>query len=87
MDAINEEWNVSNKEGYAVYTKLKPGKYTFRVKAVKSDGSLTEESTINFIIKKPFWQSNIAYCLYLALFMLVIFWGGYRLKFLKKRLC
>ena len=84
MDAINEEWNVSNKEGYAVYTKLKPGKYTFRVKAVKSDGSLTEESTINFIIKKPFWQSNIAYCLYLALFMLVIFWGGYRLKFLKK---
>lgn len=32
MDGVNEEWNVGSTEGYTIYTMLKPGKYTFRVK-------------------------------------------------------
>ena len=66
MDGLNEEWNISSRDGSAVYTTLKPGKYTFRVKVVNSDGIFTDESTISFVIKKPFWQSNIAYCIYVG---------------------
>lgn len=61
MDGVNEEWNVGSTEGYTIYTMLKPGKYTFRVKAVNSDGSFTEESTIPFIIKKAILE--IKYCI------------------------
>lgn len=84
MDEVNEEWLTGGKEGHATYTMLKPGKYTFRVKAVKSDGSFTEESTISFVIKKPFWQSNIAYCIFIIIALLIILNIVYRVKFLNK---
>lgn len=84
MDEVNEEWLTGGKEGHATYTMLKPGKYTFRVKAVKSDGSFTEESTVSFVIKKPFWQSNIAYCIFIIIALLIILNIVYRVKFLKK---
>lgn len=84
MDEVNEEWLTGGKEGHATYTMLKPGKYTFRVKAVKSDGSFTEESTVSFVIKKPFWQSNIAYCIFIIIALLIILNIVYRVKFLNK---
>lgn len=84
MDEVNEEWVTGGKEGHATYTMLKPGKYTFRVKAVKSDGSFTEESTVSFVIKKPFWQSNIAYCIFIIVALFIILNIVYRVKFLKK---
>ena len=84
MDGVNSEWLVGSKDGYETYTSLNPGKYTFRVKAVKSDGSFTEESTISFIIKRPFWKSNIAYFSYIIFTLLIILNIIYRVKFLKK---
>lgn len=84
MDGVNEEWNVGSTEGYTIYTMLKPGKYTFRVKAVNSDGSFTEESTIPFIIKKPFWRSSIAYCIYISLALIITIFILYRVKFMKR---
>ena len=84
MDGVNKDWIVGSKDGHETYTSLNPGKYTFRVKAVKSDGSFTEESTISFVIKRPFWQSNIAYCSYIVFALLIIINIAYRVKFLKK---
>ena len=84
MDGVNKEWISDSKGGYATYTMLKPGKYTFRVKAVKSDGSFTEESTVSFVIKKPFWKSNIVYCIFIIVALLIILNIVYRVKFLKK---
>lgn len=84
MDGVNKEWISDSRGGYATYTMLKPGKYTFRVKAVKSDGSFTEESTVSFVIKKPFWKSNIVYCIFIIVALLIILNIVYRVKFLKK---
>ena len=84
MDEVNEGWVSSGKAGHATYTTLKPGKYTFRVKAVKSDGSFTEESTVSFVIKRPFWKSNIVYCIFIIVALLIILNIVYRVKFLKK---
>ena len=84
MDGLNEEWNISSRDGSAVYTTLKPGKYTFRVKVVNSDGIFTDESTISFVIKKTFWQSNIAYCIYVGFILLIILCIVYKVKILKR---
>ena len=84
MDGVNKEWISDSRGGYATYTMLNPGKYTFRVKAVKSDGSFTEESTVSFVIKKPFWKSNIVYCIFIIVALLIILNIVYRVKFLKK---
>ena len=84
MDGLNEEWNISSRDGSAVYTTLKPGKYTFRVKVVNSDVIFKDESTISFVIKKPFWQSNIAYCIYVGFILLIILCIVYKVKILKR---
>lgn len=83
MDGINEEWVRSTREGYASYSTLNPGNYTFRVKASKSDGSLTEESSISFVIKKPFWKSDLAYCLYIIVIFLIILCSTYYVQILR----
>ena len=83
MDGVNKKWYVGNREGCVVYNTLKPGKYTFRVKAVKRDGSFTEESTISLLIKRPFWQSKMAYCIYIIISLLIILFIIYRIKLLK----
>ena len=84
MDGINKEWNIGSTDGYAVYNSLKPGNYTFRVKAVNSDGGFTDESIINIVIKKSFWQSDIAYCIYVAFILLIVLYIIYRMKFLNE---
>ncbi len=84
MDGLNKEWNVSNKDGYVIYTNLEPGNYTFRVKAVNSDGSFTDDSIINIVIKKPFWESNIAYVVYIGITLFIVLCIVYRIKFFKK---
>lgn len=84
MDGLNKEWNVSNKDGYVIYTNLEPGNYTFRVKAVNSDGSFTDESIINIVIKKPFWESNIAYFIYIGTILFIVLYIVFRIKFFKK---
>ncbi|WP_294389496.1 sensor histidine kinase, partial [uncultured Clostridium sp.] len=84
MDGINQEWNIGSTDGYAVYNSLKPGNYTFRVKAVNSDGGFTDESIINIVIKKSFWQSDIAYCIYVAFILLIVLYIIYRMKFLNE---
>ena len=84
MDGLNEEWNISSRDGSTVYNSLKPGNYTFRVKAVNSDGGFTDESIINIVIKKSFWQSDIAYCIYVAFILLIVLYIIYRMKFLNE---
>ena len=83
MDGVSEEWNIGNSDGYMSYTMLKPGNYKFRVKAVKGDGSLTEESSIVFKIKKPFWKSYIAYGIYIFCAAMVVIFLWYRVRFFK----
>jgi signal transduction histidine kinase/ligand-binding sensor domain-containing protein len=83
MDGVNSEWMSGNRDGYANYTMLKPGNYTFRVKASNSDGSLTEESSIRFVIKEPFWKSNTAYCTYMSIAIILILFFIQRVKILK----
>lgn len=83
LDGVNGDWIRGNSDGYAFYSTLEPGSYTFRVKAVKSDGSLTEESSIKFVIKNPFWKSNSAYCVYISCVLLLILFIWYRVKILK----
>ena len=86
MDGVNNQWNVASSEGYSTYTMLQPGDYIFRVKAVNSDGSFTEETTLKFNIKRPFWKSNTAYCIYISLVLIIIIFILAEVKFMKKLL-
>ena len=69
LDGFDEEWNYSGKKRVASYTNLPKGEYTLRVKSTNSEGVWTDnERTLEIKIKPSFWQTPLAWFLYLILF-------------------
>lgn len=58
MDGIDESWIESGNRNFAGYPNLPSGNYTFKVKALNSDGIPSANTrTINIQITPPFWQT------------------------------
>lgn len=58
MEGFDEQWNNVGTRRFAVYTKLDPGTYVFKVKGANSDGVWNEEgASLTITIKPPFWQT------------------------------
>ncbi|GAA5225293.1 two-component regulator propeller domain-containing protein [Membranihabitans marinus] len=71
---FNDDWVYSGHERSSTYTNISPGKYTFRVKAANNDGVWNEEGKeISITILPPYWQSEVAYFLYILLALLIIY--------------
>ena len=69
MEGFDKEWTtVSSNQRTATYTNLNPGNYTFRVRAIGENADSNGPSTdLQIRILPPFWQTNLAYCLYFLL--------------------
>ncbi len=75
MEGFDKDWIQSppNKRT-AQYMNLNPGKYTFKVKAANNEGYWNNEGTsIDIIIKPPFWKTWWAYGLYILIFAVSLF--------------
>ncbi len=56
LDPLDPGWSKSENQNAALYANLKPGHYTFSVKATNSDNKeLT--SSVSFVINPPFWST------------------------------
>jgi len=53
LEGLDDDWFYTNKMPSAVYTNLKPGKYTFKAKAANYQGLWSEEEAQLTIEKKP----------------------------------
>ncbi|TRZ42062.1 hybrid sensor histidine kinase/response regulator [Robertkochia solimangrovi] len=67
LEGLNENWIETEKDHRAYFTKVAPGNYTFKVKAMNSNGSLSYTDDLTIRIQPPFWASNMAYVLYAIL--------------------
>mgnify|MGYP002446435175 CR=1 FL=1 len=74
LDNYDTEWNAPSTQNFAMYRNLPPGNYTLRVKVCKGINSTTsgKETTLNIIIHPPFYQTTVAYTLYIFLFLVII---------------
>jgi ligand-binding sensor domain-containing protein/signal transduction histidine kinase/DNA-binding response OmpR family regulator len=69
----DKTWNYTNSAS-ATYTNLPSGDYTFIVKGINNDGIPgVAPATINIRIKPALWASWWAYCLYLLVFVVILF--------------
>ena len=58
MEGMDEVWTESGTRRHADYPDLKPGTYTFRVKASNNSGIWNEQGTaVKITITPPFWQT------------------------------
>ncbi|MCP4138916.1 MAG: hypothetical protein GY755_01255, partial [Chloroflexi bacterium] len=65
LEPFDENWINAGTQRNARYTNLKPGAYTFQVKAANSDGVWSEEAAaLSFVIHPPWWKTGWAYSLF-----------------------
>lgn len=58
LEPFEKDWNYVGTRREATYTNLKPGSYTFRVKASNNDGVWNQQgSQLRIIILAPWWQT------------------------------
>lgn len=74
LEGFDKEWNYSNNTRIANYTNIPNGDYTFRVKSSNSNGVWTDnEKQLTIIVEPSFWETPIAYVMYVILILLIIF--------------
>ncbi|MDO5003952.1 MAG: ATP-binding protein, partial [bacterium] len=83
LNGINEDWNlITNNSIFFAY--LKPGNYTFKIKARSYNGVFSKEKKINFEIQPPFWRSKIALFIYVLIILTYIYLSINKVKRLDK---
>jgi len=70
---FDKNWSNSSTENKAVYTNLREGKYTFRVKANNVYGAQSNVAEYHFIITAPWYRSWWAISIYILLSIGVIY--------------
>jgi len=64
LDGMDKDWSPITKQNYITYPDVRPGKYTFKVKACNNDGIWNKEPvTFSFTVNPPFWQTTWFYIL------------------------
>lgn len=72
LEGVDSDWKYKDSGANAVYTLLSPGDYTFKVMAIKSNGDITDETSISFKIKSPIWKTKTAYILYFIIIAAIV---------------
>ncbi len=68
LEGFDEEWNCIGTQRTANYTKIKSGKYVFKVKGSNNDGFWNEQPTELIItIRPPYWETWWAKLFYVLL--------------------
>lgn len=73
LEGFDKNWSVLTKRTEATYGNLPRGKYTFRVKAVNSEGYWSDEASFSFSIRPPWWRTWWFYILSLTTLITLIF--------------
>jgi serine phosphatase RsbU (regulator of sigma subunit) len=73
LEGFDEEWSEWSTDNYKNYTNLFEGKYTFKARAMNVYGEISEVGHFTFKIRPPWYRSILAYIIYTALFILIIY--------------
>ena len=79
LDGLNSDWHVT-KNNSIVFANLSTGNYTLRIKAKTQHGVVGEESIVKFIVKPPFWKSDVAIYLYALLIVALVIKNKHKVK-------
>lgn len=65
LEGFDKVWSKASTLPFAEYQNLPYGKYTFKVRAITSNGVKTNEASYSFKVDPPIWRTWWAYSLYL----------------------
>ena len=75
LEGLDENWSALTTSNEAPYGNIPQGTYTFKVKAMNSEGYWSKEFNYTFTIRPPWWKTWWAYAGYI-LIILAGFWAA-----------
>lgn len=73
LEGFEKEWTMADKQRSATYTNLPKGNYLFKVRSTNCDGVWVENTrTLRIVVLPSFWETPLAYFLYILFILLVI---------------
>ncbi len=72
LEGRDRSWSPLSKENKIIYRDLRPGDYTFKVRAVGGNGLWSDTAAYAFYIRPPWWFAGWAYGLYTFVSFLVL---------------
>ena len=72
LDNIDGNWSSWQKNAFKEYTHLRPGDYVFRVKSRNFAGLTGKETSFKFTILPKWYETNLAYILYIICLLFII---------------
>ena len=80
LDGVGGGWSAPSDQRSVTYASLSPGRHTFRVRAVNSDGALsTEAASVTFTVLRPLWLRWWFLTLEVSAFLALVY-GVYRYR-------
>ncbi len=75
LDGFNNNWFIADDKTHkATYTNLDPGSYTFRVRTINENGTLSKEgASLKINILPPLWRTTYAYIMYVLLLVTILY--------------
>lgn len=73
LDNFDSKWSAYTTVNTKEYTKLRKGSYTFRVRAKSVLENNPVEASYQFVVLPPWYESNIAWFVYLLILMFAIY--------------
>lgn len=83
LENVDENWSPWQNSSFKEYTHLRPGHYKFLVKSRNLAGISGKETSFEFTILPKWYQTNLAYFLYLILSVLLVY---YLINSVKKKI-
>jgi ligand-binding sensor domain-containing protein/two-component sensor histidine kinase len=74
MEGLDKEWTFLKSNRKVYFTNLKPGTYTFKIKAGINGTWNSPVKQLTFVITPPFWATFWAYILYVFMVTLFIYY-------------
>ena len=77
LEGVETDWHSLTDQIDAQYNALRPGEYTFCVRAMAADGGWGDDCRLRIVISQPWWNTWWAWCGYIVMALLiaaVVFW-------------
>lgn len=71
LKGIDKEWSAPQKINKMTYARLPKGKHTFLIRTTDNKGNYSEPTAYEFEILPPWYESTLAYVMYMILFVLI----------------
>ncbi len=73
LEGFDNQWNYVDKLRSATFTNLPKGSYQFKVRSTNSDGVWVDNTrTLHIVVLPSFWETPLAYFLYILFIVLII---------------